>query len=137
MKLEFGSDTLGDDAATPRRTIAVNSLAGEALVQRTALAGGANPFLKGRGNVSGRLAFTVTNVFASYDLANAFIPAEYARLGVQDDLVWTRATDLFTFDEAVLAAVNFQLFGVTVYATYTFEVTTVTLTEPEPAPPTP
>lgn len=130
MKLTFGSDVIGDDlpASGSRRTITVNSLGGAAVVQKEALAGGANPFLKTQGNVSGQLGFTVKNTFANVDAANEFIVGEYARLGDQGDLVWARgASDLFTFDDAVLSNITFQLFGVTVLVQYTFEVTTVVL----------
>lgn len=125
MKLTFNSVVIGDDAAAPRRTIVVNAIGGECAVQQEPLAGGANPFLKARGNVAGSLAVTVTNVFGTVDLANAFILTEYGRIGVQGSLVWARAATIFTCVAAVLQSVSCQLLGVTVLVQYNFKVTTI------------
>jgi hypothetical protein len=132
MKLTFATVVIGDDAPASgaRRTIVVNQIGGAAVVQTEPLAGGANPFNKSRNNVSGSLAFTVTNTFADVDDANEFIVAEYNRTGTQGDLVWERAATLFTFDDAVLQSVTCTPFGVTVFVQYTFVITTVTLPTP-------
>lgn len=130
MKITFGADDLGDDlpASGSRRTIAINSIGGECVVQKEPLAGGDHPFLKPRGNISGVFVFTVTNTFADQDDANTFIAEEYARIGTQDDLVWARAATLFTFADAVLRGVSaVQLMGITVLVQYTFEILGVTV----------
>lgn len=129
MKLTFNSAVIGDDApaAGERRTIQVLNLSGASLVQGTPLAGGAHPSVIARGNVSGQVSFAVNNTFASVDLANAFLPAEYARLNTQADLIWQRASDLFTFPNAVLSQIGFALQGVKVTVQYTFTITSVTI----------
>lgn len=128
MKLTFNSVVIGDDAPATgsRRTITINSIGGVATVQKEALAGGANPFQKARGNVSGQLVLTVANTFASVDLCNEFIVEEYARINTQASLVWERAATLFTFSNAILSGVSCNLMGVTVFVQYTFEITTIT-----------
>lgn len=136
MKLEWTKRgatvavVLGDDAdRTTKGTIAIEDLGGEAIVQIEPLAFGANPFQETRNNVAGQFVFTVTRTFASQDLANAYLAAEYARIGEQGNLVWSRAAKLFTFTNAVLRAVRpAQIQGVKVIMRYTFNITTLVLT---------
>lgn len=135
MKIDFGADTLGDDAPASgaRRTIQIVSMPGQCEIQVEPLAGGPNPFAKAQGNVQGSLVFRVTNTFTTIDLANQFIIAEYARIGVTADLIWSRATTLFTFASAILRSTQpvwgpQDSGGVKVVQEYNFFIRTVSLT---------
>lgn len=119
--------TLGDDSA--KKTILVESgPGGQAQVQVAQFFRGANPALYPRGNAQGQFIFTVTQTFATQDLANAFIKAEYARIGQQGSLAWGRGeSTTFTMADAVLRAViPARILGVQVVMRYTFDITTLT-----------
>lgn len=119
--------TLGDDSA--KKTILVESgPGGQAQVQVAQFFRGTNPALYARGNAQGQFVFTVTQTFGSQDLANAFLKAEYARIGQQGSLAWGRGeSTTFTMANAVLRAVMpARINGVQVQMRYTFDITTLT-----------
>lgn len=118
---------LGDDAATPRKTIRIEQFGGEAVVQEEPLFGAAFPLLISRGNVKGPFVAVVTQSFDTVDLASAFLATEYARIGQKGKVEWTRATTLFTFDNSVLKGVTAALIdGVKIGMRYAWVVGAIT-----------
>lgn len=117
--------TLGDDSA--KKTILVESLGGQSKVQPAEFFRGNNPALYPRGNTAGQFVFTVTQTFATTDLASAYIKTEYGRLNQQGSLAWGRAGTTFTFALAVLKNVaTAKINGVQIVMRYTLEFTTLT-----------
>lgn len=111
MKIEWKKDggayvTLGDDAAAPRKTIVITEWGGQAVVQVEPLFRSTTPFAKGRGNVSGRIAFGVTQSHATMDAAVQVFLTEYSRLGEGGELKITVGAKVVTYAGAVLQSVS-------------------------------
>ena len=72
MKIEFGTDTLGDDSTGDFITPALGR-SHSRQVQVTALAGGASPFVTPRGNATNRISFVVEKQHADAKTAALYV----------------------------------------------------------------
>jgi hypothetical protein len=128
VKLVFNSVTIGDDST--KYFCFVDQWGAQSLVQNDPLAFGANPFVDGRGNISGVFAARVAHSHDTRQAAEAYFAAELARLNTQSDLVITVDGKKITHANALLHSVIANTLDGTFWViSYTFTFTTTAVAD--------
>ncbi len=119
MRVEYGSETLGDDAAGD--FIIDDGGTHQRVVQQTPLLGGSEPFIAARGNNSNTRGFTISKEHATLAEAKAWFNRHPDTLPGSGGLWITEGTDIDLMTNAVLVSVErVSLTGKSTTLRYTF-----------------
>lgn len=123
--------TLANDTVRPPYPATIEQLGGQSLVQLENLAGGANPALFPRGNVSGDFVFRSRQSYADLGTTWTVFQSMFALLNSQGTIVLMQDAATLMFSNAILKGVN-RIFGsdtggVHMEIRYTFAITTIAL----------
>lgn len=124
MNAVFGAVSLAADGIEAVSGLRVN---GQQVNQEAQLLRTQAPLLFARGNRSLVIEFTVSRVFDTLALAEAFVHDHFATLPQQADLVFTLSGGgTKTYASAVLDACSPSQFGLSVQITYAFRAIPIT-----------
>lgn len=118
MKLEYGSVTLGDDAAGDY--ILDSGGSHQRIVQQTPLAGGSAPFFAPRGNATNQRSFTISKEHATIDAAALWWNEHPDTLADTDTLTITEGASVSTMTALLVAVQRGELTGKSTTLSYQF-----------------